>query len=401
MSKPRMRFGAFIAPHFPSNEHPSLAMEEDMDRVVWMEKMGFHEAWIGEHHSSGWEICGSPELFAAAVSQRTSRIKLGMGVVSLPYHNPFMVADRIRQLDHITKGRVILGMGPGSLPSDAYMIGVPTSEARDRMEQAIEPIVRLLKGEIVSAKTSWFTLQEAMLQLGSYDDDGVEIAVASQVSPTGAMAAGQHGLSMLSIGATSTGGFNALSANWKIAEDTAREHGNTMDRNGWRLVGPVHIAETREQARENVRYGIEGWLRYMSTVAALPLAPPAGVDPIDYIIQTGFGVIGTPDDFVAQMERLNEQSGGFGTFLNLDSHWADWAQTKRSYELIGRFAMPKINKLNDYRHRSEEFLRDNHPKFRGEMDAAVRAKIEAYAKDKGSATLSPDIAKAFQAKIEN
>ena len=401
MSNPRMRFGAFIAPHFPSNEHPSLAMEEDMDRVVWMEKMGFHEAWIGEHHSSGWEICGSPELFAAAVSQRTSRIKLGMGVVSLPYHNPFMVADRIRQLDHITKGRVILGMGPGSLPSDAYMIGVPTSEARDRMEEAIEPIVRLLKGEIVNARTSWFTLQEAMLQLGSYDDDGVEIAVASQVSPTGAIAAGRHGLSMLSIGATSTGGFNALSANWKIAEDTAREYGNSMDRNGWRLVGPVHIAETREQARENVRYGIEGWLRYMSTVAALPLAPPAGVDPIDYIIQTGFGVIGTPDDFVAQMERLTEQSGGFGTFLNLDNHWADWAQTKRSYELIGRFAMPKINKLNDYRHRSEEFLRENHPKFRGEMDAAVRAKIEAYAKDKGSETLSPDIAKAFKAKIDS
>ncbi|MGD9472703.1 MAG: LLM class flavin-dependent oxidoreductase, partial [Novosphingobium sp.] len=119
MTLKRMRFGAFIAPHFPSDEHPSLAMEEDMDRVVLMEKLGFDEAWIGEHHSSGWEINGSPELFAAAVSQRTSRIKLGMGVVSLPYHNPFMVADRIRQLDHITRGRTILGMGPGSLPSDA------------------------------------------------------------------------------------------------------------------------------------------------------------------------------------------------------------------------------------------------------------------------------------------
>ena len=84
-----LKFGAFIAPHFPSDEHPSLAMEEDMDRVVLMEKLGFDEAWIGEHHSSGWEINGSPELFAAAVSQRTSRIKLGMGVVSLPYHNPW------------------------------------------------------------------------------------------------------------------------------------------------------------------------------------------------------------------------------------------------------------------------------------------------------------------------
>ncbi|MCB2051082.1 MAG: LLM class flavin-dependent oxidoreductase [Novosphingobium sp.] len=394
----RMQFGAFIAPHFPSNEHPTLAMEEDMDRVVLMEKLGFDEAWIGEHHSSGWEINGSPELFAAAVSQRTSRIKLGMGVVSLPYHNPFMVADRIRQLDHITKGRTILGMGPGSLPSDAYMIGVPTSEVRDRMEQAIDPIVRLLNGEVVSAKTSWFHLQEAQLQLDSYNEKGVEIAVASQVSPTGALAAGKYGLSMLSIGATSTGGYNALGSNWKIAEDTAAENGQTVDRAGWRLCGPVHVAETREKARENVRHGLERWINYMSHVAALPLAPPAGVDPIDFIIDTGFGVIGTPDDFVAQMTRLEEQSGGFGCFLNLDNHWADWAETRRSYELIARFAIPQINELNRYRHRSEAFLRDNHDKFRGEMDAAVRAKLEKYAREKGTDKLSPDILAHYAAK---
>lgn len=393
-----MRFGAFIAPHFPSDEHPTLAIEQDMDRVVWLEKMGFQEAWIGEHHSGGWEINGSPELFAAAVSQRTTSIKLGMGVVSLPYHNPFMVADRIRQLDHITKGRTILGMGPGSLPSDAYMIDVPVADSRDRMEEAIDPIVRLLNGEVVTAKSNWFNLQEAQLQLDSYNDDGVEIAAASQVSPTGAIAAGKHGISMLSIGATSAGGFNALAKNWQIAEETAAEHGNTMDRNGWRLVGPVHIAETREKARENVRYGLERWLEYISQVASLPLAPPPGVDPIDFIINSGFGVIGTPDDFVAQMGRLNEQSGGFGCFLNLDQHWADWTETRRSYELIGRFAIPKINKLNDLRQRSEQFLRDNHPKFRGELDSAVRAKLQQYADAKGAENLSPDIVAHFGAK---
>lgn len=393
-----MRFGAFIAPHFPSDEHPTLAIEQDMDRVVWLEKMGFQEAWIGEHHSGGWEINGSPELFAAAVSQRTTSIKLGMGVVSLPYHNPFMVADRIRQLDHITKGRTILGMGPGSLPSDAYMIDVPVADSRDRMEEAIDPIVRLLNGEVVTAKSNWFNLQEAQLQLDSYNDDGVEIAAASQVSPTGAIAAGKHGISMLSIGATSAGGFNALAKNWQIAEETAAEHGNTMDRNGWRLVGPVHIAETREKARENVRYGLERWLEYISQVAALPLAPPPGVDPIDFIINSGFGVIGTPDDFVAQMSRLNEQSGGFGCFLNLDQHWADWTETRRSYELIGRFAIPKVNKLNDLRQRSEQFLRDNHPKFRGELDSAVRAKLQQYADAKGTENLSPDIVAHFGAK---
>ncbi|WP_324742371.1 LLM class flavin-dependent oxidoreductase [Tsuneonella sp. CC-YZS046] len=392
-----MRFGAFIAPHTPTDEHPSLGLEEDMDRVVWMEKLGFDEAWIGEHHSSGWEINGSPEIFIAAVSQRTSRIKLGTGVVSLPYHNPFTVADRIRQLDHITKGRTILGMGPGSLPSDAYMMGIPTAEARDRMEQAIEPIVRLLNNEIVTAKTDWFNLQEARLQLDPYNDDGVEIAAASQVSPTGARAAGKFGLSMLSIGATSAGGFNALASNWAIAEETAAEHGNQMDRNGWRLVGPVHVAETREKARENVRYGLERWIEYMSQVAAIPLAPPPGQDPVDYMIETGFGVIGTPDDFVAQMNRLSEQSGGFGCFLNLDNHWADWEQTKRSYELIARFAIPKINKLNESRIRSETWLRENNAHFKGELTAAVRSKMEEYAREKGMDKLSPDLVAHFKA----
>ena len=398
MTQKRMRFGAFIAPHFPADEHPNLAIEEDMDRVVWLEKMGFQEAWIGEHHSGGWEINGSPELFAAAASQRTQTIKFGMGVVSLPYHNPYMVADRIRQLDHITKGRTMLGMGPGSLPADAYMIGVPVADSRDRMEQAIGPIVALLNDEVVTAKSDWFNLQDAQLQLRSYNGDGVEISAASQVSPTGALAAGKHGLSMLSIGATSTGGFNALAKNWQIAEETAAAHGNTMDRNGWRLVGPVHIAETREKARENVRYGLERWLEYMTQVAALPLAPPPGADPVEFIISTGFGVIGTPDDFVAQMERLNEQSGGFGAFLNLDQHWADWAETRRSYELIGRFAIPKVNRLNDLRDRSEKYLRDNNAKFRGELDSAVRSKLQEYADSKGAENLSPDIVAHFGAK---
>ncbi|WP_374414382.1 LLM class flavin-dependent oxidoreductase [Novosphingobium colocasiae] len=394
----RMRFGAFIAPHTPVEEHPSVSIEHDMDRVVLMEKMGFAEAWIGEHHSSGWEINGCPELFIAAVSQRTSTIKLGTGVSSLPYHNPYTLADRIRQLDHITKGRTIFGMGPGSLPSDAYMMGIPTPKVRDRMDEAIDPLVRLLNGEVVTAQSEWFNLQEASLQLDSYNDDGVEIAVASQVSPAGATAAGKYGLSMLSIGATSAGGFNALARNWDIAVETAVEHGNTMDRNAWRLVGPVHIAETREKAREDVRYGLERWIDYMSKVAAIPLAPPPGADPIDFMIETGFGVIGTPDDFVAQMDRLNEQSGGFGCFLNLDNHWADWDQTKRSYELIGRFAIPKVNKLNQYRVRSEQWLRENHETFRGELTAAVKAKLDEHAAKKGTDKLNPAIREMFGSK---
>ncbi len=397
MTQSRLRFGAFIAPHTPPDENPILALEHDMDLVEWLDKLNFDEAWIGEHHSGGWEITASPELFIAAAAQRTRTIRLGTGVSSLPYHHPYILADRIRQLDYMTRGRTMFGVGPGSLPSDAYMQGVPTPRVRDRMEEAIGPLVQLLNGETVTAKTDWFELNSAQLQMLPYNANGVEMAVASQVSPTGARAAGKFGLGLLSIGATSMGAFNALAANWAIAEETAAEHGQTMARAAWRLVGPVHIAETREQAHKNVEFGLTRWIDYMSKVASLPLGTPPGVNPVDYMIDTGFAVIGTPDDYVAQIERLTAQSGGFGCFLNLDNHWADWAQTKRSYELIARFAVPKINKLNVNRYASEAWLRMDNDRFRGELTAAVGAKIAEHAALKGVDKLSPDFLKLFNA----
>jgi len=397
MAQSRLRFGAFIPPHTPPDENPILALEHDMELVEWLDKLNYDEAWIGEHHSGGWEIVASPELFIAGVAQRTRTIRLGTGVASLPYHHPLILADRIRQLDYLTRGRAMFGVGPGSLPSDAYMQSIPTPRVRDRMEEAIGPLVSLLRGETVNCKTDWFELKNASLMMPSYNAGGVEIAVANQVSPTGARAAGKFGLSLLSIGATSTGAFNALGANWDIAEETAREHGHTMDRSGWRLVGPVHVAETREKARANVRYGLARWIDYMSKVAALPLGTPPCVDPVDYMIETGFAVIGTPDDFVAQIDRLNQQSGGFGCFLDLAHHWADWAETKRSYELIARYAIPKINKLNVNRQASEDWLRDNNDVFKGELTAAVGAKIAEHAATKGVDKLSPDYLALFNA----
>jgi limonene 1,2-monooxygenase len=395
MTEPRLRFGAFIAPHLPPDVHPALAMDHNLDLVRHMDRLHFDEAWIGEHHSGGWEMIGSPEVFIAAASQHTRTIKFGTGVNSIPYHNIYTLADRIRQLEYVTRGRIMFGVGPGSLPSDAYMQGIDTADSRDILEESIEPLVRLLRGEIVTMKGRTFNLQEARLQFPPYTAEGPEIATASQVSPTGARMCGKFGLSMLSLGATSSGGFNALAANWKIAEDTAAEHGQSIKRSGWRLVGPVHIAETREKARENVRYGLARWVDYMAEVAALPLAPPPGVDPADYLIDIGFAVIGTPDDFVDQIRRLREQAGDFGAFLNLDNHWADTAETFRSYELIAKYAIPKINSLTRPGLESEAWIRSNHDRFHGQMTRAVKAKIDQYAAEKGTEALNPDIIDHF------
>ena len=124
MSVTRLDFGIFLAPFHPVNENPTLSLQRDFELIEWLDRLGYDEAWIGEHHSAGYEIIASPEVFIAAAAERTRHIRLGTGVSSVPYHHPLMLADRIMQLDHLTRGRVMFGVGPGALPSDAFMMGI-------------------------------------------------------------------------------------------------------------------------------------------------------------------------------------------------------------------------------------------------------------------------------------
>ncbi|MCI3134576.1 LLM class flavin-dependent oxidoreductase [Phenylobacterium aquaticum] len=387
----KLRFGAFIAPFHPIDENPTLALHRDMELVEWMDKLGYEEAWIGEHHSGAYELIASPELFIAAAAERTKHIRLGTGVSSLPYHHPLMLADRINQLDHMTRGRVMFGVGPGALVSDAFMMGIPAAKQRDRMDEALDALVKLLNGEVVTEKTEWYELSNARLQMTPFSRPSVEIAVASQVSPTGARAAGKHGASLLSLGATSTAGFNALASNWAIAEEQAAQYGKTMDRSGWRLVGPMHIAETREQARADVRFGLEKWAYYFSEIANLPVIPVGDGDPIDRMIDSGMAVIGTPDDAAARIQQLLDESGGFGAFLFMAHNWADFATTKKSYELFARYVAPRFQGLNENRVASMDWVRTNKAEFTGQMQAAVGARIVQHMVEKGSENIRPEL----------
>jgi limonene 1,2-monooxygenase len=393
MFGPRLRFGAFIAPFHPVDENPTLAIERDLELVQWLDALGYEEAWIGEHHSAGYEIIASPEVFIAAAAERTRRIRLGTGVSSLPYHHPFMLADRINQLDHMTRGRAMFGAGPGALVSDAFAMGIPAARQRDMMDEALGVIIALLRGETVSHESDWFTLKDARLQMTPFSRPHIEIAVASQVSPTGARAAGRHGVGLLSLGATSTGGFNALATNWAIAEDIARDNGRTMDRAAWRLVGPMHIAETKDQAVADVRFGLEKWLYYFREIANLPVAPvEAGRDPVEALTETGLTVIGTPDEAADKIQSLIDQSGGFGAFLFMAHNWAPWEATRRSYELFARYVAPRFQQLNDNREASMAWVGGHKAEFTGAAMAAVGARIAAHAEEKGLENIRPEIA---------
>ncbi|PUA82799.1 LLM class flavin-dependent oxidoreductase [Nocardioides currus] len=338
-SGPALRFGAFLGPYHKLPLNPTLAIERDLQLVEHLDQLGFHEAWIGEHHSGGVETVASPELFIAAAAERTKHIRLGTGVASLPYHQPFMLADRLVQLDHMTRGRMMFGAGPGQLLKDARMMGIDPATQRDRMEEALKVMLRLFAGETVTHRADWFTLEEAVLQMRPYSD--FEVAVTGAVSPSGPKLAGRLGTSLLSLAATDPAGIERLAGHWDIVESEAAAHGHTVDRSTWRLMGPMFIAETEEQAIKDVEHGMRWLLDYLAHITPTALGSYTDVRELVKVVNdSGRGVVGTPEMAIEQLLRLHEKSGGFGTYLFQASDYANWPATKRSYELFAEQVIP-------------------------------------------------------------
>lgn len=389
MGTPRLKFGTFLAPHHPMGENPTLLFQRDLDLAEHLDRLGFDEFWCGEHHSSGWEVIASPEMFLAAAGQRTHRIMLGTGVVSLPYHHPFNVAQRIVQLDHMTNGRAMFGTGPGALPSDAYMLGIDPMSQRDRQDEAVGVILRLLRGEVVDYDCEWFTLREARLQLLPVQDD-LPVVTASTISPSGMQIAGKHGLGVLSIASNSSEGIQALPTQWGFAEEAAATHGNTVDRRHWRVMMSWHIAESREQAREEALHGLHRWHneynhRILGRPGAMHVDDPwvlmnsvAG-DGSDGSRGGGAAVIGTPDDLVAAIREMQQISGGFGVVLGFAHDWANRENTLRSWDLVARYVIPELTGSTAGLRRSAEWLVEKQADLMGGSTAAVMAKIHAHA----------------------
>ncbi|MBS1693812.1 MAG: LLM class flavin-dependent oxidoreductase [Actinobacteria bacterium] len=344
-----LRFGVFITPFHPVGQSPTVALEYDLDRTVALDRLGYDEVWFGEHHSGGYELISCPEVFIAAAAERTRHIRLGTGVVSLPYHHPLMVADRWVLLDHLTRGRVIFGAGPGALPSDAYMMGIDPIDQRRMMREALEAILALFRAapdERISRRTDWFTLRDAQLQIRPYTWPYPEIACAAMVSPSGPRLAGALGTSLLSLSMSVPGGYAALESAWGIVVDQAAKSGrDAPDRSGWRVLSSIHLADTREQAFDDCTYGLQAFTNYFG---AAGFAPPPGNgqgtlsprESVEHFAAAGNCCIGTPGDAIAYIQDLLETSGGFGTLLLLGHDWAPPAATYHSYELFAREVIP-------------------------------------------------------------
>ncbi len=292
-----------------------------------------------------------------------------------------VAANRILQLDHQTRGRVMFGVGPGLLPSDAFSMGIDPATQRDRMVQAIEVILRLFKGERVTEKTDWFTLVDATCQLRPYTWPHPEICVASSVTPSGGKLAGKHGFRMLCVAATQASGYDALAVNWDVANKTAAENGRKMDPQALRLVGPVHIAETREQAFANVKFGFDKWRDYFSGISAVAGRETTENRPVETLVEEGVAVIGTPDDAILQIQRLQKKQGEFGCFLQLAHNWANFENTKKSYELWQRHVTPALTGANTARETALNWAKDNKERFIGAAMTAAMSTIQKHYED--------------------
>jgi limonene 1,2-monooxygenase len=357
---PPLRFGLFHGPHHSTKLDPTYAFQRDLMLMEHLDRLGFDEAWIGEHHSGGFEMIAAPEVFVAAAAERTKRIKLGTGVKSLPYHNPLIVAETMAQLDHMTRGRAMFGAGPGALPSDAEMFGLRPADLRERMEQAIDVIMPLLRGETVTAKTEWFELREARLNVGCYTQPAIETAITSVRSPAGVAAAGRHGAGVLVLGGIDDASLQHHVENWRIYEETATRHGYVADRSSWRITMFVHVAETREQAKKDLEYGLEAYVGYANDVVPAPNPIPRGLpDPVAHINETQRGIIGTPDDVIREIERVYDALGGFGAVLIFQQDWANWQASLRSFELIAEEVRPHFTRANRLRQASYDRIAPN------------------------------------------
>ena len=381
----KLKFGAFLAPHHPLGEHPMLQFQRDLDFVAHLDRLGFDEFWCGEHHSSGWEMIASPEMFLAAAGQRTQRIMLGTGVVSLPYHHPFNVAQRMVQLDHMTKGRAMFGSGPGALPSDAHTLGIDPMLQRDRQDEALGVIIRLLRGEDrFSYDSDWFTLRDVQLQILPLQEE-MPMVTASSLSPSGMQIAGKYGIGVLSIASTSSEGLQALPIQWSFAEEAAAKHGTTVDRKNWRVLMSWHLAESKKQAESEAKLGLQRWHNeYNVRVLGRPGATRVD-DPDKLLAQTagrgadgaGAAVIGTPDELVAAIRKVQEVTGDFGVVLGFAHDWASREAMLRSWDLFARYVVPELNGYTRNLQGSADFVHDNKKELIAGATAAVMAKVNA------------------------
>ncbi|MBI4220144.1 MAG: LLM class flavin-dependent oxidoreductase [Chloroflexi bacterium] len=343
-----MKFAFFMMPlHLPA-ENPSLAFERDIALINYAEELGYDEFFVGEHHSAAWETIPSPEMFLARAAATATRIRLGTSVINLPFHHPFHVAERLAFLDHLTRGRVTLGVGPSALPPDIKLFNIPFADLRPMMNESIDIIVRLLESrDPICYEGKFWQLKDMALQLRSYQQPRLPLAIATGGSANALDLVAKYQMHLFSAGnKVPPHGSLPLEKQWTFVEQAAAKYKTTVARDNWRIATYVHLADTREQAWEDVQAGAHRDAHeYFMTIggkASYESYPgqPEGEITVGSIADMRGWIIGTPDDAIEKIEAVNARAGGIGGIMQTTHEWMPETKYRRSLELFARYVMP-------------------------------------------------------------
>ena len=358
-----MKLGAFNMPLHPPGYNYTQTLEDDLDTIVYCDQLGFDEYWLGEHFTSEWENIPAPDLVIAQALAMTRSMKLGTGVSCLPNHNPFMLAHRIAQLDHMAKGRFMWGIGSGGFPGDFEVFGYDEPGAAPRiMRDNLEAILGLWGAAEPGSYGSdqfKFKVPEPQADIGlsvhvrPYQLPHPPIGLAGVSERSGSLrVAGLRGWIPMSINVVPT---HHLVTHWEAVEDGAAAAGRSADRSDWRISRNIFVADTSQEAR---RGAIEGTLGrdfkdyffkllpkvgYFDLVKTNPEMADSDVT-LEYMADN-IWIVGDPDEVAAKLRTLYEQVGGFGVLLMMVHEWRPQPEWRRSVELLATEVLPRLADL--------------------------------------------------------
>lgn len=341
-----MKFSVFMMPLHHPTENPSLAFERDIGLIHYADELGFDEFFIGEHHSGGWETMPAPEMALAKASAQAQRIRLGTSVISVPFHHPFEVAERMAFLDHLTRGRAILGVGPCALVTDKILFGLPTAKLYPMMAESVEIIVKLLESDQpIDYDGEFWKIKQMRLQLRSFQQPRLPMAIASSGNPISLELAGKFGMLFLSPAGKNVRNHQTKADQWKKVEAIAARHGKPTSRDNWRIATCVYLADSKEEAWRDVEAAIARDLQYFAAIGLkAPYESYPGQPLSEITARSGADrrdwIIGTPDDAIAHIERMQAETGGFGGLMLTTHEWVGTDKMRRSYELFARYVIP-------------------------------------------------------------
>jgi limonene 1,2-monooxygenase len=332
-----VRFGLFLQPFHHPTEDPTAALERDLELIVMLDELGYAEAWIGEHHSTGWENIASPEVFIAAAAERTSQIRFGTGVVQAGLHHPLVALDRMILLDHLTRGRTSFGLGVGGgIPSDLTVFGLTPEEAGNRMQESLDVMLRLLEGsEPVTAHADWFTIQDAVLQMRPYSQPHMRFAVAS-ADPRNVVLMGRLGGDVL-LGPTP----ERVEQVFADLKRGAAAVGRDASRDQIMLSYVIHLDESHDKAVADFEQGaIREFYEFQVGVNGRP--EPEGGPAAWYETYQEQNIIGSPEHAVERIAQISEVAGGVGGIIFMSREWAGIQASRESWRLFAERVAPKF-----------------------------------------------------------